>query len=400
MTTTQSILVIDDDFEAGQFVVDVAGAMGMRCVATTDPQVFIESLRPEVSLVILDLMIPQVDGIELLRMLGDRGSRAGIILMSGIGKRVLEAAEELATALGLNLVGHLQKPFRLTELEAMLQVGFTGVTVEHPARGMPSPIPDDELRVAVECEEFVMHYQPQVAIATGEVIGVEALVRWQHPKRGLIFPDAFIGRCESLGLIDKLGWNVLQRALGEIGSFANAEGNTPLLSVNISTFSLHDLHFPDTLADLVARCHVKANSLTLEVTESGLVNELSHALDVLTRLRMKGFSLSIDDFGTGYSMLQQLRLIPANELKIDKSFVLNMHLNRSDSVLVQKTIEIGHDLGMTVVAEGVETPEQLAFLWEYGCDVAQGYFFTRPLAAAGMVDWLAKFRSSSHQVFH
>ena len=208
----------------------------------------------------------------------------------------------------------------------------------------------------------MLHYQPQIDIATGGVIGVEALVRWQHPARGLIFPDHFIGRMEEVGLIDQLGWAVVDRGMSEVGQFANGDGKAPMLSLNESVYSLHDLKFPDILVALAEKHGVSPSGLTIEITESGLIKELSNTLDILTRLRMKQVKLSIDDFGTGYAMMQQLKNIPATELKIDKSFVMEMNNNDRDRIMVQKTIEMGHELGMHVVAEGVETQEQLDIL--------------------------------------
>jgi len=227
---------------------------------------------------------------------------------------------------------------------------------------------------------------------------VEALVRWQHPERGLIFPDDFIGRLEGLGLIDRLGWIVANRGLVEIGRFADRSGILPMLSINVSVASLDDLTFPDTMAALIASHGIPPEKVVLEITESCLIQNLKRTLDVLTRLRMKRVQLSIDDFGTGYSMMQQLRNIPATELKIDRSFVIDMHNSDSSRVMVQKTIEIGHELGMKVVAEGVETMEQLDFLRSNGCDIGQGYLFSRPLPATELVHWLEKHRSGHHVI--
>jgi EAL domain-containing protein (putative c-di-GMP-specific phosphodiesterase class I) len=248
------------------------------------------------------------------------------------------------------------------------------------------------LRSAIERDEFVLHYQPQIDIVTGNVSGLEALVRWAHPERGLIFPDDFIARLEELGLIDQLSLLVFDRGLTEICKLADKSGVTPMLSFNVSALSLNDLTFPDTMAALIAAHGLSPERIVLEITESGLIQNLTHTLDVLARLRMKQMQLSIDDFGTGYSMMQQLRNIPATELKIDRSFVGNMHSTESDRVMVRKTIEIGHELGMKVVAEGVETEAQLDFLRLNGCDIAQGYLFSRPLPVNDLIGWLATYR--------
>jgi EAL domain-containing protein (putative c-di-GMP-specific phosphodiesterase class I) len=166
-----------------------------------------------------------------------------------------------------------------------------------------------------------------------------------------------------------------------------------MLSLNASVYSLHDLKFPDTLVSLAERHGVSPGNVTIEITESGLIEELSRTLDILTRLRMKQVKLSIDDFGTGYAMLQQLQNIPATELKIDKSLVQDIHGKDTDRIMVQKTIEMAHELGMQVIGEGVETQEQLDFLRMKDCDGAQGYLFSRPLPPEELMSWLGTYRS-------
>jgi EAL domain-containing protein (putative c-di-GMP-specific phosphodiesterase class I) len=252
---------------------------------------------------------------------------------------------------------------------------------------------NEDLRSAIERNRFVLHYQPLIEIATGEVTGVEALVRWQHPERGLIFPDSFISRAEELGLIDELSWLVINRGMSEVGQFANGDGKAPILSLNASVYSFHDLKFPDTLVSIAEKNGVSPVNVTIEITETGLIEELGRTLDILARLRMKEVKLSIDDFGTGYATMQQLKNIPATELKVDKSFVENMQSSDQDRILVRKTIEMGHELGMRVIAEGVERPEQLEILRQNGCDGAQGYLFSRPLPPEGLVSWLEEYRA-------
>jgi EAL domain-containing protein (putative c-di-GMP-specific phosphodiesterase class I)/CheY-like chemotaxis protein len=393
MNPTHRVMVLDDDPDSSQFVADVAETMKLGCLATTDPMRFLESITPDTTLIFLDLVMPDIDGVEMLRTLGQRHCKANIILMSGADHRIMETIEEMAEGLGLSIVGHLQKPVRLKALEAMLESHLELRPPSNVAHRPPVIVLDADLRRAIERDEFVLHYQPQIDIATSMVIGVEALVRWQFPGKDLVLPDHFIGRAEQLSLIDLLGWVVVDHGLREVGAFSDEMGVPLQLSLNVSVRSLHDLKFPDTLSALLQKHGVLAENVTLEITESGLIQELSTAHHILAKLRMKGVQLSIDDFGTGYSMMGQLRNIPAKELKIDRSFVCNMNSGSGDRVMVQKTIEIGHELGMKVVAEGVETLEQLHFLRSYGCDIAQGYFFSRPLPALELLEWLKAYRS-------
>jgi EAL domain-containing protein (putative c-di-GMP-specific phosphodiesterase class I)/ActR/RegA family two-component response regulator len=388
MEVVQRILVIDDDADIGDLVSAAAEAMGFQCIATTNPTSFLESLTAETTLVLLDLMMPDMDGVVLMRLLAKRKCRAGIVLMSGVGKRTIESTEQFAQAMGLCVAGHLEKPFRIHELEEVLR-RLPKVQPLPIARADAGFIVEKkELQDAIKNDEFVVYYQPQIDIRSGRVIGVEALVRWRHPTRGLVFPDNFIGRMEEFGLIDQLGWIVADRGMSDVGQFARCTGKDFMLSMNASVNSLCDLDFPDTLALIAEKHGVSPQSVTIEITETGLIKEDSRVLDTLTRLRIKKMNLSIDDFGTGYAMMQQLKNIPATELKIDKSFIQEMTTGIMDRIMVQKTIEMGHELGMHVIAEGVETEEQLDLLRSYGCDSAQGYLFSRPIPAQEMVNWL------------
>ncbi len=388
------ILVIDDDSDIGEYICLTAQGLGLECRATTRVDEFIDVLRPDVTLIMLDLLMPETDGVELLRHLSHSHCHTGIVLMSGVGRRVIETAEELAKALGLHVVGTLQKPFPITALEAVL-TRDDGILA--PAQRTKDQLyfPNVDLRLAVQRSEFVLYYQPQIEIATGKVVGLEGLVRWQHPDGRLIFPDEFIGRLEAMGWIDDLAWLTTRLGLAEIARFADESGDIPTLSINISVNSLLDLRFPDKLTAMAEKFGIPLEKVTMEITESGLLKELAKTLDVLARLRMKGVLISIDDFGTGYSMMQQLRRIPATEIKIDKSFVHNMHSSDGDRIIVQKTIEIGHELGMKVVVEGVETLAQLEFMRGHHCDIAQGYYFSRPLAADAMRTWLKEYRAKT-----
>ncbi len=295
MASAGKVLIIDDDNDVGEFVAAAAEGLGMHCVRTTDASAVLSLCTPDTTLILLDLMMPGMDGIEVLRLLSERKCKAGIVLMSGINKRVMETAEKLAEALGLSIIGHLQKPFRLTELEEMFGkrvAPANSVVVEQT----PSiAIQDAGIRDAIRHDQFVVHYQPQIDIATGNVMGLEALTRWEDPERGLIFPDNFIARAEALGLIDELGWLVMERALSEVKRFADKDGTTPRLALNVSVHSLRDLKFPDIFISLIGKHGVPTEGVMVEITESGMINELANTLDVLARLRMKNVQLSIDD---------------------------------------------------------------------------------------------------------
>jgi len=383
----QKVLIIDDDLDVCALVSGTADDMGIVCICAADADAFFQALDTDVTLILLDLLMPGTDGIEVLRKLGEQRCQAGIVVMSGVGPRVIETAEALAASLGLSIVGHLSKPFRIADLEQVLTRRAVPTGARHTKDKGPIVFEVAELWRALDQGEFVLHYQPQIEIATGRCLGMEALVRWQHPRLGLIYPDDFIEFAEDLNLIDRLTWLVIERGFAEMGHTVDSTGRQLMLSLNLSVFSLRELTFPDTFLSIAKANDVNPEHIILEITESGLIRELSRTLDVLTRLRMKGVRLSIDDFGIGYSMMQQLRHIPANEIKIDKSLIQNMR-TANDRVMIEKVIELGRDLNMTVVAEGVETSDQLDFLRGKKCDIAQGYYFSKPLPGPDFLDWL------------
>ena len=235
-----------------------------------------------------------------------------------------------------------------------------------------------DLRRALDRNELVLHYQPKVSISTGDVIGAEALVRWQHPDRGLVPPDDFIPLAEHTGLIGPLTRYVLDSALGQIRAWADA-GRPLTVAVNLSARNLLDERLPAMVAELLTVHGVPAALLELEVTESALMTEPGRAQRLLERLARLGVAISVDDFGAGYTSLGQLKDLPVRELKVDRSFVTTMTEDRSNALIVHSVVDLGHNLGLTIVAEGVETAEALTALAGVGCDVAQGYHRARPM---------------------
>jgi diguanylate cyclase (GGDEF)-like protein len=246
-----------------------------------------------------------------------------------------------------------------------------------------------QLRRGLDRYELVLHYQPKVSLTTGEVCGAEALVRWQHPERGLVPPDEFIPLAEHTGLIFALTRYVLDAALGQARAWADAGHRMPV-AVNLSARNLLDERLTEEVIGLLDRHGLPAEMLELEVTESAIVTDPVRATRLLTRLHELGIRIAIDDFGAGYTSLAQLKALPVTDLKVDRSFVATMDGDRSNAMIVQSVVDLGHNLGLTAVAEGVETEESLAMLAGCGCDVAQGYYFSRPLPAEGFLTWLLK----------
>jgi diguanylate cyclase len=243
-----------------------------------------------------------------------------------------------------------------------------------------------QLRRGLDRQELLLHYQPKVRLRTGAVCGVEALVRWQHPERGLIQPDDFIPLAEHTGLIGPLTRYVLDAALGQVRGWLDAGHEIPV-AVNLSARNLLDEQILAQVRELLERHGVPARLLELEVTESAIMIEQQRAQRVLTALHHLGIRISIDDFGAGYTSLAQLRTLPITEIKVDRSFVSSMDTDSDAALIVRSVVDLGHNLGLTAVAEGVETQSAMSSLSGVGCDIAQGYHLSRPLPAEDFLAW-------------
>lgn len=254
--------------------------------------------------------------------------------------------------------------------------------------GTDRPLVDDLRQALREGDrQLFVTFQPKIDLKTNRVFGVEALVRWRHPERGMVFPDAFIPLAEDAGLIDKLTGHVLNHALAQQTAW-RAEGIKLAVAVNLSAKTLQDPRFPAQVEAMLKKWSAEPAGLMLEITESAIILDVERATATLNQLDSLGIGISIDDFGTGYTCLSYIRRLPVQEIKVDKSFVIGMSKSPDDWVIVSSLIELGHNLGMTVVAEGVEDERTLRTLNEIGCDFAQGYHMAKPLPADDLAEWL------------
>jgi EAL domain-containing protein (putative c-di-GMP-specific phosphodiesterase class I) len=244
-----------------------------------------------------------------------------------------------------------------------------------------------ELRTALACDQLVVHYQPKINLPTGKVHGVEALVRWDHPSQGLLYPEAFLDLVEGAGLMRALTKVVLEIALDQ-GVVWRSQGRNLTIAVNLSASSLVDTDLPEQVAAMLSARDLPPCALQLEITEDFLMADRDRARSILTRLRGHGVQISVDDFGTGYSSLSYLRDLPIDELKLDRSFVLPMAGDARAGALVASIIDLAHSLGLRMVAEGVETGVAYNELVRLGCDQAQGYYISGPVAAVELEHWL------------
>ena len=245
-----------------------------------------------------------------------------------------------------------------------------------------------ELQLAIERDELHLVYQPKIDLGTGEMVGVEALARWEHPEFGEVDTAAFVATAERFGVIDSLTQWLFTKALQQWVAWCE-QGIKVNIAFNVSALSLRDVYLPDYLQQCCLREGVPTECITIEVTE-GATQHVVKLLDTLTRIRLKGMALSLDDFGTGYSSLLQLRQLPYSELKIDQCFVQECISSREARMIVQSVVNLAHGLDLAATAEGVEDMETLAFLKELGCDRAQGFAISHPLAGPALPDWIVR----------
>lgn len=265
--------------------------------------------------------------------------------------------------------------------------GFAVYSPEQDQHSLKQLILLGELRLAIEKEELVFFYQPKVDLGSGRIIGMEALLRWEHPKHGFIPPDEFIPLLEGTALIKPLTMWTLNEAFSQCSRF-NSMGIRLDMAVNLSARMLQDQQIPDSVVKMLEGVGLPPGQIIIEVTESAVMGDPEKTLNTIRGLDAIGVRLCVDDFGTGYSSMSYLQKLPVDELKIDKSFALQMDKNENDAKIVHTIIELGHSLGLKVVAEGVETQQAWDMLKEYGCDVAQGYLMSKPIPITKFIEWL------------
>jgi len=386
--STLNILVLDDEPFMLKLLAHILDNQGFTLVTTCDNgRAALESFDSPTppDLILLDLNMPEMDGVEFIRHLVKRGYTGSLILVSGEDERILQSAEKLVLAHRLTVLGHISKPVKPKELAALIEKW--AIPSHDKPRAAKKTYGAEEVHSAITNGELVNYYQPKVAVATGEVVGVETLVRWRHPVDGMVFPDQFISVAEAHNLIDDLTRAVIVGALAQASIWMKA-GLALRVAINVSMDNLTALDFADVIAAQATAAGVSSQDLVLEVTESRLMGDMKSALDILTRLRLKRFHLSIDDFGTGHSSLAQLRDIPFDELKIDQSFVHGAWNNEKLRAMFDSSLGLAKQIGISVVAEGVEDQADWDFLRTTTCDIAQGYFIAKPMPAREIPGWI------------
>ncbi len=383
------VLLIDDDPMMGELMSPVLNELGLNDVTYANDGdkalEWVDNGTELPSLILCDLRMPGMDGIRFLRHLSERNYDGDIVIMSGGNSRLLETVYDLGIARQLHIRGALEKPITRNSLAKVLNGSprVKPVRKDEPQLSLTS----EDLARGLRAGEFITHFQPKVDINTRQIDGVETLVRWYHKDAGLIPPDRFIPLAEHSRIIDDLTETVFYQALRNAAAWKKLGHEIPV-AVNVSVHNLQRLDLPDWLLSTAKSLGVEPQMITIEVTESRLMENLADALEILTRLSLQGVNLSIDDFGTGYASMDQLRRIPFNELKIDRSFVSRAQYDTAAMAILESSVDLGKKLGMTLVAEGVESRSQWQLVERLGCHKVQGFYVSKAMNGSDIPEWL------------
>ncbi len=385
------LLIVDDSPVQREYMLQLCHDIGFAEVSSAENgEIALPMLQQhKFDVLICDLEMPGLDGIELLHKVASLNCNAAVIIVSGREQNLLTAVELMARSDGLQVLGSLQKPLDTAAFSQLLsQLKPQAHSNKNLAQQQQQPLLDfKELSEALQQHRFVLHYQPKVDVQSGQLAGVEALVRLQHPSRGLIYPGHFIAVCERFNLIDALSYEVLLLAIAQLQQW-RVQGFVPNISVNLSATSFENAFFLQQVNQLLADSAIDPAQLMFEVTETAVIRNMGQALAFLSRLRLSGFGLSIDDYGTGYSSVKQLSQIPFTELKIDRSLIDGIASRRHLQVILSSTLSMCQQLGIKVVAEGVESHADWQYLQQFSGLVAQGYYLAKPMPCQALEQWI------------
>jgi len=389
----KNLLLIDDDEQFAHFFAMATKSMGMNCeVINKSKDIMLFDLR-SIEHIIIDLLMPEYDGLQILRFLKEKDYHGHISFTSGQDISLLKSAQELCELHQLRFHSILKKPFSLYCLDELFSLESF---VKKPNKeqfklvNTPVEVSDTELKhhlkVAIENSTLDVFFQPQIELKTKKVNGFEALARWSL-SGCFIPPTRFIAIAEKGGMISQLTEFIIDKSLQQFSTFMSSIKQSSL-SINLSALELSHSNVPDLLKQKAAEHNIAPNRITIEITETVLLEKNTLSLEILTRLRLMGFNLSIDDFGTGHSSVNMLQSGPFTELKIDREFISSINSSNQSRVIVESIIEMAKRLNLRIVAEGVEDKITTDNLIEIGCTVAQGYVFAKPMAKSELLTWL------------
>src|SRR5471030_2119351 len=339
---------------------------------------------------IIDLALPGMDGLELIRRLADVKCQAGIIIIGSQSSAVLFSVETMALAYGIDLLGTIAKPVSSAKLEALI-AHYAPQERAQQAQAAAPQFSFAEVGRGLQAREFDPFFQPKIELETGQVKGLEMFARWRHPEHGVLGPASFMATLEENGRIDFLDWSMIEKSVAACRTLHD-QGIPISFSINVDPGTIAHPQFMEQINACLERHRILADYITFEITESAVLTTEPHFLERLLRLRMQGFGLAIDDYGTGRSNLQLLARIPFSELKIDRSFVDGASKKAAIGTVLRSCLGLARSLERRSVAVGVETKQDWDFLQGLGCTYAQGYYIAKPMPVEEFPDWLKDWR--------
>ncbi|HEX7634294.1 MAG TPA: EAL domain-containing response regulator [Noviherbaspirillum sp.] len=387
-------LVAEDDRFQRHWLIVMLTQLGARHIAEADngKAAFAMLHDPDnpIDISFIDLNMPAMDGIELMRHLAKKDHRGAIVLTSALGSALLFSVETMSKAYGINVLGTFEKPATPEILQDLIAQYQPQKQQAGKAKGIPPAFSLEEILEGLKEQQFEPMFQPKVELASGKVKAVEAFVRWRHPQHGLVAPPAFIPILEASGHMETLTWAVIEKSVAACRGWHD-QGLMLSVSINLSATSLAQPGLAEKILAHIAQHHITPQHVTFEITELMAMTDVPVCLENLARLRMKGFGLSVDDYGTAHSNMQQLLRIPFLDLKIDRSFVAGASQNEHMRIALSSCLELAKKLRRNSVAVGVETREDWDLLRDLGCTYAQGYYIARPMERDAVPEWVEEW---------
>jgi len=372
-----NVTAVDDDPFFLQFIQDKFEEVGVQQIQLFDsPAEGLEHLtvcNESNDLVLVDLQMPEIDGIAFLKKLGDLRYQGQVIVISGFESKVLQLAESIAQQRELAILGQLTKPFSQQQLVGLIDKATARIMAASSGVGNVVTQEFDPDSFEITPTAFHPVIQPQVQVDGENIVGYEILSRLKAADGSVIYPNQFIVQFEQNGRISEFNRMMFRASLAKMAQYQQVN-----FSINLSMKDLNSHIVVDEIDALLREFQVSPNRLTIEITETCLVDNLLTAQEIATRLRLLGCSLAIDDYGTGYSTMKQLTQFPFQELKIDRQYVCDCHCHEENQAIIRSTVEMAHALGMKVVAEGVENKQELKFVKDAGVEIVQGYYYSKP----------------------
>ena len=385
-----SVLVVEDSVVQRTMLADMCRELGASTVAEAEngrvAMALIDAQDHEFDMLICDLEMPDVNGIELIDLLAARNTSSGLVILSSREESLIYAVGLMASKKGLRVLGNIRKPIHLDQISSLFSAcDNRDQTVKRSFQPLQQ-LSAVQISALLKQQRVVLHYQPKLSLEDMSQHGVEALVRLQDDNGKIIFPDQFIGVCEREGLIDDLSFEIVRQAVEQKKRWTD-QGLITKVSINLSAISFQNSVFCDSVLKIINDMGADAQNVIFEVTESAVIQDISLALTVLTKLRLAGCGLSLDDYGTGYAAVKQLAQIPFTELKMDRSLIDGIASKGHLQVIFESTLKMCRELGIELVAEGIEQRSDLAFLQHSTCPVGQGYLFSPPIAEDDFIHW-------------